>query len=297
MGTGCGFGVEAYRRFQAYAGEPDYRGLVVSGQPCPTVYDPDLVGRFGLDFRRVGLPELSGGGAAALSAETEQAIVARAPSSGPFGLCVESVGLEAFLSMLHDREEDAAALVAESTEALLGVYRLLLDGAGPFVHLVEVADDYAYAGGPFLAPATFAHIFQPALALIVETIRGLAPGAAILFHSCGAVLDLLPGLLEAGIDVLSPLDPTGRGMTPEVLLDTARRVRTASGGRLVLHGGFDPRTLTGTEDDIRREVRRLVTTLGADGSYILAPAGDVLEDVPPRNLEAFFRIAAEEGAS
>lgn len=322
MGTGCGLGLEAHRRFLAWtrgagpavppgspgaavppgaagptgpAAEP--QAETVTGPPCPTVYDPSLLERFGVDFRRVGPapgePRDLAAEAEAVRATTGRAVVARAPCSGPFGWCVERVGLEAFLTTLRRREVEAMALVGQATEAILAGYRSLLGEVGPFVDLVEVADDYAYARGALFAPATFEAVFQPALGLIIETIHELAPRARVLFHSCGALTDLLPGLIAAGVDVLSPLDPTARGMTPEILRDTAARLRTSRGQKLVLHGGLNPAVLTGSEGDIRREVRRLVDTLGAEGGYILAPASDILEDVPPRQLEAFFRIATE----
>lgn len=304
MGTGCGLGREAYRCYLAHAGmaagmaanetEPGgaaRRGIEVlsADSPFATVYDPELVGRFGLDFRRVGLDSRSFG-----PSGTDQALVARIPCPGPMGLCVERLGFEAFLALLGENEDEAATRVGEATQTVLETYRLLLGVVGHFVDLVEVADDFAYAGGPFMSPATFARVFQPALALVVETIRELAPGAAVLFHSCGAVLDLVPALVAAGIDVLSPLDPSGRGMAPEVIADTGRRLRTARGQRLVLHGGVAPGLLVQDEAAVRSEVRHLVRTLGAEGGYILAPAGDILEDVAPEKLEAFFRIAAEE---
>jgi len=206
------------------------------------------------------------------------------------------VGFERFLAMLGGPGVEALSLVGQAVEAITASYRRLLGETGPDIDLVELGDDYAYTEGPFLAPATFDAVFGPALAVVIGVIRDLAPGAKVLFHSCGAILDLAPALVAAGIDVLSPLDPSGRGMAPEVVADTASNLRTVRGERLVLHGGLAPHVLAGSREGIRQEVRHLVRVLGAAGAYILAPAGDVLEDVPPENLEAFFHIAVEEGA-
>ncbi len=322
MGIGCGLGLEAYRRFRAYssgrpteAGDPGRSGEPNrSGEPADpphqTVYDPALLDRFGIDFRRVSLESearvLSAGapGAADVGGPGPDrlgphALVARAPCPGPFGQCVERVGFEPFLAMLGGAGPslEAIALVGEAAEVVASGYRRLLGQVGPYVDLVEFGDDYAYAGGPFFAPATFDAVFAPAVAMIIGVIRELAPGAKVLFHSCGAVLDLMPALVAAGIDILSPLDPSGKGMTPEVIADVARRLRTQRGERLILHGGLAPGVLTESEKTVRRAVRRLVRALGRDGGYILAPAGDVLEDVPPEKLETFFRLAREEGKS
>jgi len=309
MGTGCGLGEEAYRRLLIYletagtapaptrpSDEPQSARKVAEGS-CVTVYDPAVLEHFNVDFRRVGLRGTRAGGLAeetrAVRRLTGRAVVARAPGPGPLGWCVERHGLERFLVELRRRERDASALVSEAAADIERQYRLLLRAVGPFVDLVELADDYAFAGGPLISPDVFGRVFRPVLARLVAVIRETAPAARILFHSCGSVVSLLDDLAAAGVDVVSPLDPTGRGMEPESILRAAAPLRTARGARLVLHGGLDPRVLTGSPRDVRREVGRLTAIFGERGGYILAPAGDLLEDVPPANLEALFGAAME----
>jgi len=306
MGTGCGLGEVAHRRLVEHVGlgrpagapsEPQSLERVTEGSSV-TVYDPAVLERFGVDFRRVGLRFGGALPAAGLAEEargvrdlTGRAVVARTPGPGPLGWCLEKEGFERFLVELRRRERDAAALVGRAVEELESRYRLLLGAVGPLVDLVELADDYAFAGGPLISPEVFDRVFRPALGRLVRVIRALAPGARILFHSCGSIVSLLDGLAAAGVDVVSPLDPTGRGMEPKRLKRAAARLRTPRGGRLVLHGGLDPRVLTGSPRDVRREVKRLATVLGEGGGYILAPAGDILEDVPPENIQALFEAA------
>jgi len=273
------------------------RVAILKDTVCPTIYDPAILEWFDVDFRRIG--NGTGGGPTleevmAVRRLTGRAVVARAPCGGPFGRCIGKYGFETFFTELRRNERDAAAAVHAAAAEVARAYRRMLAEVGPAVDLVEVADDYAFTGGPLVSPEVFGRVVGPALATVIRTIHEAAPGARVLFHSCGSILPLLPALLDAGIDVLSPLDPTGRHMDPETVAERAGRLRTARGERLVLHGGLDPRLLTGSVGDIRREVRRYVSVLGRAGGYILAPSTDILEDVPATGLAALFEIAAEE---
>jgi uroporphyrinogen decarboxylase len=86
-----------------------------------------------------------------------------------------------------------------------------------------------------------------------------------------------------GVDVLDPIQPVRKEMSPE-------RLRADFGGRLCFHGGIDMQHLLphGSPDQVSAEARRYCEILGQDGGYILAPAHLFQPDVPPQNILALY---------
>jgi uroporphyrinogen decarboxylase len=112
-------------------------------------------------------------------------------------------------------------------------------------------------------------------------------GAKVIYHSDGAVMDAVPGLIEMGIDVLQALQFDARGMDPQ-------KLKRDYGDRLCFEGGVSvQQTLPfGTADDVREEVRERIRVLGRDSGYILGPSHVIQAGTPPRNVVAMFETAA-----
>ncbi|HIQ04713.1 MAG TPA: uroporphyrinogen decarboxylase, partial [Anaerolineae bacterium] len=92
-----------------------------------------------------------------------------------------------------------------------------------------------------------------------------------------------------GIDILNPLQPMAAGMD-------SRRLKAKFGDKLVFHGAIDvQRALPGSQEDVRREVEERIRALAPGGGYILAPANEVLPDVPAKNVILMYRLAQELG--
>lgn len=115
-------------------------------------------------------------------------------------------------------------------------------------------------------------------------------GAYVFFHSDGAIRDVLPDMIDLGIDVLNPIQWRCQGMAREGL-------KTDFGDRLIFHGGVDnQQTLPfGTMADVREEVTANLQILGADGGYILAPCHNIQSVSPPENVVALYETGFEIG--
>jgi uroporphyrinogen decarboxylase len=111
-------------------------------------------------------------------------------------------------------------------------------------------------------------------------------GAFVFHHNDGNCRAILPDMIEAGIDVLNPIQWRSRGMEREGL-------KADFGERLVFHGAMDNQyTLPfGTTEEVRQEVRDNLAILGAGGGYILAPCHNIQPVSPPENIVAMY----EEG--
>ena len=108
-------------------------------------------------------------------------------------------------------------------------------------------------------------------------------GIHTFYHSCGSIVPIIPDLIEAGVDILDPIQTKAEGMVPEVL-------KEKFGNDLVFHGGVDEQELLprGTVEDVTAEVRHLISTLGQGGGYILSSSHTLQPDTPPENIVAMF---------
>jgi len=104
------------------------------------------------------------------------------------------------------------------------------------------------------------------------------------------VHSLLPDLLEAGVEILNPVQPGAWRMEPE-------RLKTDFGQQVTFHGGFDTQNILpfGSQEAIKTEVQRVMSALKPNGGYIFSAAHNIQADVPPENVATMFRTALTYG--
>jgi uroporphyrinogen-III decarboxylase len=129
------------------------------------------------------------------------------------------------------------------------------------------------------SPQTWRRFFKPRMAELIARLRAINPGIKVAYHTDGDVREVIPELIEVGIDVLNPVQPA--------CMDPAE-IGRLYGDRLCFWGTLDEQhTLPfGSPDDVRREVRERLTTIGRGGGLILAPTHHVQLDTPLENLWA-----------
>ena len=108
----------------------------------------------------------------------------------------------------------------------------------------------------------------------------------VIYHTDGAVMDAVDGLIDMGIDVLQALQFSAKEMDPAVL-------KRRFGDRLCFEGGVSVQTTLpfGTPEEVRAEVEELICVLGKDGGYILGPSHAIQAGTPPENIVALFDAA------
>ena len=200
------------------------------------------------------------------------------------------VGMEnaLLLTVLDTRLFDA--LLTKLTEVLGGFYDAFLDVVGPYVQVVEMADDLGTNNGPMFNPEAYRKFMKPKHKETIDLIKRKAPNAKVMLHCDGAVRKFIPDLIEAGFDILNPIEGHLRGMDPVEL-------KKEFGSEMVFQGGVDVKQVLnhGTVEDVRREVRLRIEQMGVGGGYILAPAHNFGNDIPLENMLAFFEAGHELG--
>ena len=154
--------------------------------------------------------------------------------------------------------------------------------------LLILGDDIAMQTGMMMSLDMWRAHFKPRLARVIRAAKEAKPQIHVFYHSDGNVWDAIPDLIDAGIDVLNPVQPE--------CMDPAA-VKNAFGDRLSFFGTISvQRTMPfGTPDDVRREVKTRMDTIGKGGGLLLSPAHVLQPDTPWANILAFFEAIEQFG--
>ena len=226
-----------------------------------------------------------GSAAAALYEQTDFAVIGCPAFNGIWERAWYLCGLERTLeSLLLDVEFVHAVLrrLTDLSKAALGRF---LELVGPYIQVIKMGDDLGTQGGPMMSPKTYRAVVKPYHKELCDFIKART-AARIYLHTCGSVYALLPDLVEAGFDILNPVQVTAAGM------DTGR-LKAQFGDRLSFWGAIDTQHVLphGSTGDVEQEVERRIRDLGRGGGYVLAPVHNVQGDVPVENLLTMYRHA------
>ena len=193
-------------------------------------------------------------------------------------------GIRGFENALMDcvAEPDFfAEMLDRLTDLYLGQIALCADiPADAFMF----GDDWGDQRGVMIGPDRWRRYFKPRYARIYAAAH--AQGKIVISHCCGSIVDIMPDIIEIGLDVLESVQPEAAGMNPYEL-------KARWGDKIAFWGclGSQSTIPFGTPDEIRAEVGRLRREMGAGGGYILAPAKTLQPETPTENavavLEAF----------
>jgi hypothetical protein len=177
-------------------------------------------------------------------------------------------------------------------EIALGNLPLLHEAVGDRVDIIFVSGtDFGMQSGPFLSQTLYRELFKPFHRRVNGWVHDHTTWKTFI-HTCGGVEPLLVDLVEAGFDILNPVQCSAAGMDPRVL-------KQRYGDQLVFWGGGvdTQRTLPfGTPEDVRREVKERLEILGQGGGFVFNPIHNVQANTPVENLLAMFEAVQEYGA-
>lgn len=232
----------------------------------------------------VGLAQLSKG-AARLRANSDRAILLE------FGgqlweLARFLYGHERFCGLLAGTPERVHALLERLLEMHVTQLERILVAVGPYIDIVVFRDDFNLPQGPQMSPALYREFLQPCHRKLWSWVKELT-GAKTLWHCEGDLVDLLPDVIEAGLDAISLGSSAGRG-------GDATRLKAEFGSRLTLWGGgCDMQHVLrhGTPGEVAEHVRQQLATHSPGGGFVFRPTGTIPSDVPPENIVAMFEHA------
>ena len=191
--------------------------------------------------------------------------------------------LDNFLVDLLMSPAQVERLLDALMERHLATLERVCAAVGDVADLVRFGDDLGTDGGPFMAPATYRRFFKPRHARLCDYVHRNSRMKTFL-HSCGSVYRLMPDFIEAGCDVINPVQTSARDMEPE-------RLKREFGKDICFWGGgCDTRRVLnlGTPAEVRGHVRRRIEIFAPGGGFVFNTIHNILPEVPPENVVAMF---------
>jgi uroporphyrinogen decarboxylase len=223
-----------------------------------------------------------GEGAKRLRARTDRAII------GLFGGNLFEIGQfcyrnDQFMMMLAAEPAKAHAFLDELMEIHLENLDHFLGTVGGYIDVILFGDDLGMQTGPMISPRMYCEFFKPRHKLLWNRAKELAD-VKVMLHCCGGVRELLPHLIEAGVDAINPVQISCRGMD-------ARQLKAEFGKDITFWGGgCDTRDIlsNATPEQVARHVRQQVEILRPGGGFVFQQVHNILANVPPENVVAMF---------
>lgn len=190
-------------------------------------------------------------------------------------------GNEVFTMKLLDKLE----------ELEMQFWEWFLPVAGKYIDMMIMADDYAGQISMLISPNHFRKYFKPRYVRLFNKIKKMAPHMKIFFHSCGAIYQIIPDIIEMGADVLNPLQFTAEGMD-------LKAIKKDFGKDITFWGGAVDTQYTlprGTPQEVKDEIKRNLDILMPGGGYVFNTIHDIQADVPPENIVAMWEAIKEHG--
>ncbi len=165
-------------------------------------------------------------------------------------------------------------------------YAAVFDAVGDSILGVLMTDDIATQDSLMMSRETYREMLLPYHRDLIGYIR--SRGGKVIFHSCGAVYPFIPDLIEAGVEILHPIQRSAAGMSPE-------RIKREYGADLVLWGaGCDTASLQKARpDEIRDDVLRSLDALSKDGGFVYTTTHCIQPGTPPENILAMADALAQ----
>jgi len=221
-------------------------------------------------------------GARRLREKTDRAII------GLFGGNLLEIGqflyrIDRFLAMLAGEARRVHQFLDKLVELHLGNLERFLAAVGEHIDVILFGDDLGMQTGPQISPRMYRQFFKPRHKLLWNRAKELAD-VKVMLHCCGGVRELLPDLIDAGLDAINPVQTNCSRMDAAELKAELGKDITFWGG------GCDTRDIlpSATPEQVAEHVKAQVKVLRPGGGFVFQQVHNILADVPPENIVAMF---------
>jgi len=222
----------------------------------------------------------------ALFSGTDKAIIAALGPPYELFNGIGQGGFEQWMLTFASEPEYVGDLYQELTNAWLDNLSAFHAAVGDRVQIIQICDDFGTQNAPFLSVKMFRERLLPAYKRGLDWIHAHTSWKVML-HSDGALIALLPSIIEMGVDILNPVQTSAVGMDPV-------KLKGEFGTRLVFWGGScDPQSTfpNGTPDEVAAETNRNLSVFMPGSGYVCASIHNIQANVPPENVIALFDTA------
>ena len=203
---------------------------------------------------------------------------------------IDLLGMENMYMKMYDEP----LLVDTILECLVSYYAAvsqnIFDAAAEVIDVFFIGNDFGSQGGPLLSEEMFRRFMLPHLKRLVNL--GHDYNLKVMMHCCGGFAELIPALIEIGLDGLHAIQPCCRGMD-------LGRLKADFGDKMLFNGAIDSQhvLIEGTPKSVRRQTREVLEIMKPGGGYVAGASHDtILEETPVENVLAMFEAIREFGA-
>lgn len=199
-------------------------------------------------------------------------------------------GMENFLCDMYLDETGSRRLLDALLEKYMGSLEKIVNGVGKYIFTLRFVDDLGSQHGPMIDPKKYRSLIKNYHKTMWDFIH-CNSDVKVTLHSCGSVYEYIPDLIEAGVDILNPIQTSARNMDPE-------RLKEEFGDYLVFWGGgCDTQTVLpkASAAEIKAHVKERVEVLADGGGMIFSQIHNIQPDVSPENVIAMLQAAYEYG--
>jgi uroporphyrinogen decarboxylase len=201
-------------------------------------------------------------------------------------------GIGIFPVLCITQPDYVAALHELITDFAVRRIRRVLPAIKDYVDIVMMsADDWGTQNSLIASPEVFRNLFLPYMRKVNDECKRIAPAVKIFMHNCGAVYPLIDLIVEAGFDILNPVQWSAGKYS-------YGQWKEKCDGRIALWGGGVNSQATlplGTIEEVKKEVKEVVRCLDKGGGYIFNNIHNITAEISPEKIIAMYKAAAEAG--
>lgn len=193
-----------------------------------------------------------------------------------FGMQTALMNMVSDPEMVHYVDDHIVAFYVKALE-------IFLEATKGRVNAVLIGDDVGSQRGLMVSPKLISEFVIPGAEKLIEIAHSY--GVKIFYHSCGSIVEAIPLLIDAGVDVVHPIQALAAGMQPANLKEKFE-------GKISFCGGVDTQDLlpNGTPEQVQAKVKELRGYFPT--GLVISPSHEGLQaDVPPANIKAMFEEA------
>ncbi len=213
-------------------------------------------------------------------------------SAGMWEHAMWMTGYEKFMMDMYINPGVVQAIMEKILEIKMQYWERALDAVGENVMIASTADDLGTQTSLLISLDMYKEQIWPFHKRLIDFIKKKAQSdIKVFFHNDGAIMETIPLLIEAGVDILNPFQVNCAGM------DT-KSFKKQWGNELTIWGGScDTQHVLpyGTVQEVKDETKRRIDDLAPGGGFIFAPIHNIQNGVPPENIMAWWETLQEYG--
>jgi len=192
------------------------------------------------------------------------------------------LGEERFLCALYEEPELINALITRVTDMYISWNEAYLQACGKYIDIYYFGSDFGTQASMFISPAHYAEFFKNNMRRIISSTKKYV--GTVMFHTCGAVFDIIPDFIDIGVNILDPVQTAAYKMSPDILAAHYKN-------KICFHGAVSTQSALpfGAPSEISGEIKNLIQTLGPSG-LIIGPDQDMIGDIPIENIDALYGV-------